>query len=206
MSFTDLIATPWIQTYTGRAFDLLDPKPEQIDPLDIAHALSNLCRFTGHAREFYSVAQHSCLVAEITRDLWDGPQPCPAVVCLAALLHDAAEAYIGDVSTPLKRALRLADGGAEYCASPYDSVEAVIERAVLDRFGATDAQGKAHTLIKRADLIALATEHAQLFTGPPPRSWGLELPQPWPYKITPWAPAMAQVQFLQAFGFYGGGK
>ncbi len=199
-------AQPWIQTYTGRAFDLLNPRPEQIDPLDIAHALANLCRFTGHVRVFYSVAQHSCLVAEITRDLWAGERGavCPQVVMRAALLHDAPEAYIGDVSTPLKRALRMADGGAEYCVSPYDSIEATIERAVLDRFGATDARGQAAVLIKRADMIALATEHAALFTGPTPRPWGLELPQPWPYKIEPWAPAVAQQEFLQAFHFYGG--
>lgn len=195
---------PWIQTYTGRAFDLLDPRPEQIDALDIAHALSNLCRFTGHVREFYSVAQHSCLVAEIARDLWDGPQPCPAVVCLAALLHDAAEAYIGDVSTPLKRALR-----GEGTVSEYDAIEHRITSAIDLRFGVLGSPARirmAANFIKRADLIALATEHAQLFTGPPPRSWGIELPQPWPYKITPWAPAVAQVQFLQAFRFYGGGQ
>jgi 5'-deoxynucleotidase YfbR-like HD superfamily hydrolase len=197
-------AQPWIQTYTGRAFDLLNPRPEQIDVLDIAHALSNLCRFTGHVREFYSVAQHSCLVAEIVSDLWRaGPhsRPCPEIVLLAALLHDAPEAYIGDVSTPLKRAVR-----GEGQLSEYDVIEERIAGAVLHRFlwrGATPNESVT-TLIKRADMIALATEHAALFDGPTPRPWGLELPQPWPYKIEPWAPAMAQVQFLQAFSFYGG--
>lgn len=194
---------PWIHTYTGRAFDLLDPKPEQIDPLDIAHALSQICRFTGHVRAFYSVAQHSCLVAEIVRDLWQstGHRPCPELVLLAALLHDAAEAYIGDVSTPLKRAIR-----GEGQLSEYDVIEQRVEAAVLQRFlwrGATMGDD-VRALIKRADMIALATEHAALFDGPPPRPWGFDLPQPWPYKIEPWAPAMAQVQFLQAFSFYGG--
>lgn len=201
------MTTPWIQTYTGRAFDLLDPKPEQIDPLDIAHALSNLCRFTGHCREFYSVAQHSCLVAEITQDLWRVSQgtTCPDLVALAAHLHDSPEAYVTDVSTPLKRALR-----GEGTISAYDYIEDRIHEVILRRFGVRpDSIAGAdwvRDLIKRADTIALATEHSQLFSGPPPRAWGVELPKPWPYTITPWAPAMAQVQFLQAFSFYGGGR
>lgn len=191
---------PWIQTYTGRAFDLLEPTPEQIDPLDIAHALSNLCRFTGHVRVFYSVAQHSCLVAEIVRDLCKGAigDECPDVVLLGALLHDAPEAYIGDVSTPLKRALR-----GEGQLSEYDAIEERITRTIRDRFGLVWTDW-ALSIVKRADLIALATEHAALFDGPTPRSWGFDLPQPWPYKIEPWPPTMAQVQFLQAFTFYGG--
>ena len=78
----------WIQTYTGRAFDLLDPRPEQIDPLDIAHALSQICRFTGHVREFYSVAQHSVLVACIV------PEPL-ALAALKAGWADRADAMLG---------------------------------------------------------------------------------------------------------------
>jgi 5'-deoxynucleotidase YfbR-like HD superfamily hydrolase len=192
---------PWIQTYTGQAFDLLDPRPEQIDPLDIAHALSQICRFTGHVRVFYSVAQHSCLVAEIVQDLCKGAYGavCPDVGSLQALLHDAPEAYIGDVSTPLKRALR-----GEGTISEYDVVEARIADAIEARFFSGKASHWSRTLIKRADMIALATEHAALFTGPTPRPWGLDLPQPWPYKIEPWAPAKAQAEFLQALCFYGG--
>ncbi len=198
------MTAPWIQTHTGRAFDLLDPQPEQIDVLDIAHALSQICRFTGHVRSFYSVAQHSCLVAEIAHDLWRGehesPRPVmPELVALAALLHDAAEAYAGDVSTPLKRAIR-----GEGQLSEYDVIELRIAARVATRFGIEHVAAGFADLIKRADVIALATEHAELFDGPTPRSWGLELPQPWPYKIEPWTPAMAQVQFLNAFRFYGG--
>lgn len=194
----------WIQTYTGRAFDLLDPQPEHIDVLDIAHALSQLCRFTGHTRAFYSVAQHSCLVAEIARDLCEGMigAVCPDAVALAALLHDAPEAYIGDVSSPLKRALR-----GEGQLSAYDVIEDRISRAVDIRFrliGAPDHVGWTAQLIHRADMIALATEHAALFDGPTPRSRGFDLPQPWPYVIELWAPAKAQVQFLHAFKFFGG--
>ncbi len=196
-----MIRDCWVQTYTGRAFDLLDPQPEQIDALDIAHALSQICRFTGHVRDFYSVAQHSCLVAEIVNDLWRDEQGnhCPDLVALAALLHDASEAYAGDVSTPLKRAIR-----GEGQLSEYDVIEARIALRIAERFDFDHVAVGFGAVIKRADMIALATEHAALFDGPPPRPWGFDLPQPWPYKIEPWAPAMAQVQFLQAFSFYGG--
>lgn len=194
--------TPWIQTYTGKAFDLLDPRPEQIDVVDIAHALSQICRFTGHTRAFYSVAQHSCLVAEIARDLWRAAEwhhPCPEIVSLAALMHDASEAYAGDVSSPLKRAMR-----GEGTVSEYDVLEARIQTRIAERFGYDRVAVGYGDLIKRADMIALATEHAALFDGKTPRSWGFELPQPWPYKVEPWSSNMARREFLNAFSFYGG--
>jgi 5'-deoxynucleotidase YfbR-like HD superfamily hydrolase len=205
-----MASNPWIQTYTGRAFDLLDPQPEQIDIVDIAHSLSNLCRFTGHAAVFYSVAQHSCLVAELTRDLWrseHGAEP-PDVVLLAALLHDAAEAYVGDVSTPLKRAMREISFGH----FSYDQIEARVHKAIAARFGIhppevsplPDFREHCDALIKRADLIALATEHRDLFNSPTPRSWGLELPDAWPGRVDPWPPHVARREFLQTFTRYGG--
>jgi len=85
----------WIQTISGRKFPLAEPDPNQIDIEDIAHALSMLCRFNGHCTQFYSVAEHSMHVShEISNDL-----------ALAGLLHDAAEAYLGDVPSPLKKEL-----------------------------------------------------------------------------------------------------
>jgi 5'-deoxynucleotidase YfbR-like HD superfamily hydrolase len=85
----------WIQTFTGRQFWPLDPRPEDIELLDIAHALANKCRYTGHTRSFYSVAQHSVLVSEIV----------PAADAHWGLLHDASEAYLPDVARPVKREL-----------------------------------------------------------------------------------------------------
>lgn len=81
-----------LTTYTGRKIDPLNVKAGQLDIRDIAHALSMICRFGGHARQFYSVAEHSIRVSCLV----------PQEHALAALLHDAAEAYLGDVPRPLK--------------------------------------------------------------------------------------------------------
>ena len=90
-----------IVTYTGRIIEPLDPNPEDIDLDDIAHALSNQCRFTGHTKSFYSVAQHSVLVSE----------HCDPSDAKWGLLHDASEAYLSDIARPLKREARF---GAVY--------------------------------------------------------------------------------------------
>lgn len=92
--------SPWIQTYTGKKFYLLEPKPHMFDIRDIAHALSMICRFNGHIKSFYSVAEHSVYVSRIARQ----------GMKLSALMHDAAEAYVGDMVSPLKHSL----AGDEY--------------------------------------------------------------------------------------------
>lgn len=134
----------WIATYTGRQFYPLDPRPEDIDPVDIAHALSLQTRFTGHCPEPYSVAQHSVLVS-LHCDMRDA---------LWGLLHDASEAYICDLSRPAKEALRKA--GIAF----YDEIEARIMRAVADRFGLT---WPVPASVKRADEMLLTTEARQFF-------------------------------------------
>lgn len=97
-------AGSWMQTFTGKAFWPLDPRAEEIDPVDIAHALGNLCRYGGHVRRFYSVAEHCVLMSRAV-----APEHA-----LAALLHDATEAYVIDLPRPLKAHLpdyRLIEGG-----------------------------------------------------------------------------------------------
>src|SRR4051812_20612492 len=89
----DWLRGDWMQTYTGRAFWPLDAQPEDVDPLDIAAALSMLCRYGGHVSRFYSVAEHCLLMSEAV-----APEHA-----LWALLHDATEAYMGDMVRPLKR-------------------------------------------------------------------------------------------------------
>jgi 5'-deoxynucleotidase YfbR-like HD superfamily hydrolase len=128
----------WILTQSGQQFDLLRPTAAMIKPADIAHALSRLCRFNGHTRAHYSVAQHSLIVASLV----------PAEHQLVALLHDATEAYIGDMTRPLKAVM-----------PEYQYVEHQIWLAVCDRF---DIQIDLPACVKQADMVALATERRDL--------------------------------------------
>ena len=89
-----------IKTYTGIMFDPLNPKPELMDIRDIAHALSMLCRANGHFRSFYSVGQHSVNCAREA-----AARGYSRRVQLACLLHDASEAYLSDVTRPVKQEL-----------------------------------------------------------------------------------------------------
>lgn len=84
-----------ITTFSGIEFDLLNPTPNMIDVVDIAHHLSQVCRWAGAPTCFWSVAQHSVMVSMIV----------PEELQLWGLLHDAAEAYIGDITRPLKNLL-----------------------------------------------------------------------------------------------------
>lgn len=164
--------TTWIQTFTGKRFWPLDPRPEEVNILDIAHALSLKCRFTGQCRCFYSVAQHSVHVAEVTGSLW-------------GLLHDAGEAYLADVATPVKKHL-----------PDFHTLEANIMRAVCDRFGLPLIEPPE---VKHADRVLLATERRDLMPSPP-RPWLLaENVAPLEKVIRPWAPIVAELAFLSAF-------
>ena len=134
-----MLIAPTIRTRGGHTFDFTDPSSNVIDIHDIAHALSQLCRFTGHTREFYSVAQHCVMVSLIV----------PPELALAGLLHDAAEAYLGDVSSPLKQML-----------PDYKAIEESVETAVLASVGISLPLDPR---VKVADLIMLATEKRDLF-------------------------------------------
>lgn len=128
----------WILTARGKHFDYLDPCAEDIDILDIAQGLANECRFGGHTRAFYSVAQHAWLASQIV----------PAEHALEALLHDASEAYCKDIPLPLK--LLLPD---------YRDIEARVDGAIRAVFDLPLTMSHA---VKKADLILLATERRDL--------------------------------------------
>lgn len=85
----------WIQTFSGRQFFPLEPRVEDVCIEDIAHGLSNLCRYAGHCECFYSVAQHCLLVSRVV----------PREHALRGLLHDASEAYLIDVPRPIKHSI-----------------------------------------------------------------------------------------------------
>lgn len=102
-----------ITTLSGRFFDILKPEEYEYDIEEIAQALSNLCRYTGHVNRFYSVAEHSVLVSRIV----------PDNLALCGLLHDASEAFLGDVSSPLKKLL-----------PEYKEIEENVEKAIANHF------------------------------------------------------------------------
>lgn len=137
-----------IDTHSGRAVNLANPRPSDIHLADISHAMSLLCRFGGQCSRFYSIAEHSVLVHDLVREwLPDGFSD----MLLAALLHDAHEAYLGDVVSPLKHKLQPA----------YDTFRAGFDGAIGLAFGLPQDQFQ-HGIIKRADHDALFCEGAAL--------------------------------------------
>ena len=140
----------WIETYTGKRFYPLDPDPSSVDIEDIAHALSNLCRFTGHCREFYSVATHSILCAD--QAMVDGGHWYRMRrLALLLLLHDAAEAYCSDVAYPIKPHL-----------TGYAEIEERIMQAIYKRLGVDPPSRGELACIKHIDHRMGATEASQL--------------------------------------------
>ncbi len=168
-------APPWIQTFSGLVMHPLDSKPEEICIEDIAHALSNLCRFTGHTREFYSVAEHSVRVS------WAVPHE----QAHRGLMHDATEAYREDLPSPITRDERLV---------AYRVAELELDLVIRKRFGLGGAHGQA---VHDADKALLATEARDLL-GPTPKTWE-SLPKPLPGEIRPWPANEARERFLGRF-------
>lgn len=156
---------PWIGTYSGKKFYPLDPHPEDVTSLDIAHALSLKVRWTGHCNRFYSVGQHSLRVANVTRTLVQGMLTDTLVAY--ALLHDAAEAYLPDVARPLKSSLH-----------GFHELEQIVQTAILTKYGLPEVSGDIGNQIgqvKRADNILLAMEAQELFDPPRGRDWEIPL-------------------------------
>lgn len=180
----------WFLTFTGLQFWPLDPRPEEVCIRDIAHHLAHICRFNGACRVHYSVAQHSVMVADLLPDelkLW-------------GLLHDATEAYVGDMVRPLKRNMPA------FC-----SVEDLVWVAIREKFqlhlpggeywlpvaGTTPISIGAGQYIKHADNVALMTERRDLMVKSP-KSWNTK-EEPVPEPIIPLDPSAAEKLFLETF-------
>ena len=168
-----------IETYSGLLFDILDPQPQDIVIEDIAHALAQNCRFTGHTKFPYSVAQHSVLASLLT----------PKEYAFEALMHDSSEAYIADLSRPLKHFTQV--------GIAYMPIEENIMAAIGRKFGFN--QGTMSPEVKRADNLMLYAEKSALMS-----------PMEWPTKwgdsedaanitIVEWTSRQAEAYFLARF-------
>lgn len=134
----------WFVTCSNRQVHIMNPDPELIDIFDIAGALSKLCRFGGHCHSFYSVAQHSTWVCSYA----------PKGYEFMALMHDATEAYLGDVIRPLKKQL-----------PEYRDIEAKWWQAIRRKFGEDKLPEVLPDIIKQVDRIALMVERRWLMPG-----------------------------------------
>lgn len=176
-----------IVTYTGRIFDLLNPKPEMVCIEDIAHSLAYQCRYMGHAKFFYSVAQHCVLMAK-NRDLPGDP--------LQKLLHDAAEAYIGDLISPWKKLLWASTWTGNFLVSVRE-----FEQRIQEVIG--EALGVYLTLsaeVKKSDKIMIATEIRDLMPKmPSDYDWGVDLSSVVKEIINPWYFEYAEGRFLDTY-------
>ena len=165
-----------MQTFSGVEFYPLDPRPEDIDIEDIAHSLSLQCRYNGHCTRFYSVAEHCVHVSYLV----------PEYLALDALMHDAAEAYLGDVPAPIKPFL-----------TNYQELEQQLERVIAKRFSLRNPIPEE---VRHADRWILTAERDQVMSKPP-RDWNLPFEKSASSKVIifGWEPIYAQKRFLQRF-------
>lgn len=171
----------YITTHSRRQFSLTQPDAHDVRLLDIAHALAHLCRFTGHVPRPYSVAEHSVHVAELVRERSEDPYQE-----LCALLHDATEAYLGDVSAPAKALL------PDYRALEDRVWHVIARRYSLERIN--------WDLVKAADVQLLVDEGTAFFGPEVVERWGLATSTPrltWTPQY--WTPEEAMRHFVNAF-------
>jgi 5'-deoxynucleotidase YfbR-like HD superfamily hydrolase len=172
---------PFLQTVSGRRVNPFDPEPDQLDAGDIGRALANTCRFGGHSRVFYSVAQHSVIVSELVEQRGGDPEEV-----FAALMHDATEAYLGDMPHPIKH--RSALGAA------FKAAEDHLERAIRERFGIRADVPE----IKRADRALLATER-RAFSAEDWHWPELDGVEPLDLELEAWSPDEAERAFARRY-------
>lgn len=166
---------PMMHTFTGKVLDPLDLSPNDIDIQDVAHSLSNICRYGGHTKEFFSVAQHSVLISRAV----------PKRLARPALLHDGSETYVGDMVSPIKTRF------PEYKIK----VENQALIAVFSRFG-LDIEDLKH--IDEYDKRIALNEMKALMPGIDTTLQAIWTPLP-NVKIIPWEPKAAKAFFLLRF-------
>lgn len=169
----------WIQTFTNKKFAPLQPNIKDINIEDIAHALSNKCRFSGHTKFFYSVAQHSVLVSLI----------CKPEDALWGLLHDASEGYLVDMPTPLKILPEF---------KWFVEVENKLQKLIAVSFGLDEDQPES---VHYADKAMLLAEKRDLMPYCHEDEWQIKYVGIEPYAniIKPLTPKQSEKEFLKRF-------
>ena len=168
----------WMQTYTGKKFYPTAPNAADVDPLDIAHALSMQCRYNGHVKEFYSVAEHCWLISHaLERDYGSRD------LALWGLLHDATEAYVGDMVRPLKKQIPA-----------FSEVEDRVMKAIAERFDLFTETMPPE--VKDADNRILVDEKAALM-GKQPGAWSVDGLKPLRVYIKAWDPTTARNKYME---------
>jgi uncharacterized protein len=170
------IDSGWIQTFTCKKFYIENPKLEDICIEDIAHALSMICRFTGHTKEFYSVGTHSLYVSKM----------CSKENQLYGLLHDATEAYIQDLNRSVKQMDQLAG---------YREIEHNLHKTICNKFGLQEIEPAE---VKAVDTKMLATEALQ-FMSPLHKDWSKQGINAFDIVIEAASPKTAEHLFLARF-------
>lgn len=169
-----------VQLDSGAEFDVLNPLEYTLDVRDVAHGLSNTCRFSGQCRDFYSVAEHSVWVSRLV-------QLVAPEFALHALFHDATEMFLGDLPTPIKAAMPA-----------YQALENRLSADLLTLLGVTQ---RGQSVVKEADLILLAIEREVQM--PPGRLWtaleGVVVPDTLPFTIDAMAPNFAYSLFMSEY-------
>lgn len=171
----------WIETFTGAKFYPLGALESEIDVLDIAHSLSNQCRYGGHTSSFYSVAQHSCLVAELVNSKYK----------MDALLHDATEAYLLDLPKPVKM-----------CMPDYEKFEEDLREVVCKTFNISYPIPKN---VLDMDIVAACIEHENFFSDKFKEFYQTYTSLPIPkMKLDPKTPLQSEKLFLSMYYFLDG--
>lgn len=165
----------WMQTFFGGRFYPFNPELNRINTFEIAHALSNLCRFGGHVKEFYSVAEHCVNLSYAVS----------SENALRALLHDATEAYVVDMPRPIKKYLRM-----------YQDIESSVAKLIAEKYQVGDIYPDE---VREADTRILLNERNVLI--PRHEIWGIDgVFEPLPdVTIHSYTPKQAEWAYISRF-------
>lgn len=197
---TNVDETPWtaawMQTASGKAWNLIAPKSSDVHWPDVAHHLSQINRFNGATKVPYSVAEHCCHAHDVAAKANMAPR-----VKLLALLHDAHEAFVGDHTTPLQVALDMVSDGAG--SKALKALKARTDAVLFERAGLSGLTPEEVRYVKTVDITLLMQERDTLL-GQPPRPWGdLESVLPADVRLPCWTSAVARWEWLQRLQMCG---